>query len=163
MNYKALIESIIFSSTSPINIEKITKITKLSNDEVKEVLSLLEKEYSQDDRGIYLGWTVRGYKFLTKPQYSKYVQKVNGSRKRNIKEEYLEIVSIITLKQPINRRELEEIVGSKLENTLKSLYNLGLVRRERVQGKRGYSYFASKKFFKLLGVKDRNEFLRLFK
>ena len=162
MNYKALIESIIFSSNSPITVEKIAKISKLKVQEVREILSLLEKDYSSQDRGIYLGWTVKGYKFLTKPEYGEYVKKASGERKRNVKEEYLEIISIIALKQPINRRELEEIIGSKLSNTLKTLYNLGLVRREYVKGKRGYSYFPSNKFFKLLNVKNRDEFLRLF-
>jgi segregation and condensation protein B len=81
MNYKALVESIIFSSPSPITIEKIAKISKLSNDEIKEILSLIEKEYSNENRGIYLGWTVRGYKFLTKPEYTEFVQKVSGNRK----------------------------------------------------------------------------------
>jgi segregation and condensation protein B len=163
MNYKALIESIIFSSTSPISVEKISKISKIKTEDLREILSIIEKEYSSEDRGIYLGWTVNGYKFLTKPEYGEYVRKTSGERKRNVKEEYLEIISIIALKQPVNRRELEEIIGNKLYNTLSTLYKMGLIRRERVKGKRGYSYFASNKFFKLLNIKDRNEFLRVFK
>ncbi len=163
MNYKALVESIIFSSASPITIEKIAKISDLSVEEVKEIISLLERQYSQEDSGIYLGWTLGGYKFLTKPQYNKYIQRLNISKERNVREEYLEIISIIALKQPINRRELEEIIGSRLDNTLKTIYKLGLVRRERVPGKRGYSYFTSKKFFKLLNVKNREAFLKMFR
>ncbi len=153
---KQIVEALIFASDKPINVKTICQIVDdLTEQEVQEIISDLEKGIEGSDRGIILKNVAGGYEFVTAPQYAVWVQKLMSDKKRSrLSRAGLELAAIVAYRQPIIRAEIEKIRGVDCGAPLRTLLERNLIKiagREKAQG-RPLIYATTDEFLHYFGI-----------
>lgn len=126
---KALIEAALFISETPLNLDKISKISGISSKELKELIDEIKKEFDTDSHGIELVLTNEGYQFQVKDQF---LEKVSGlTTYSDVSRGGLRTLSIVALRQPVLQSEIVKIQGNKAYNYIRNLEKKGLIRTEK--------------------------------
>ncbi len=153
---KQIVEALIFASDKPISVKTICQIVDdLTEQEVQEIISDLEKGIEDSDRGIILKNVAGGYEFVTAPQYAVWVQKLMSDKKRSrLSRAGLELAAIVAYRQPIIRAEIEKIRGVDCGAPLRTLLERNLIKiagREKAQG-RPLIYATTDEFLHYFGI-----------
>jgi segregation and condensation protein B len=124
------IETIIFMSDRPISIQKIkTQIDpELPLRVIHESLSRLQLGYEEKHHGIRLVEIAEGYQFRTKATYSKFVQNLFKMNSLVLTPTALEVLAIISYKQPVSKTEIEKIRGVDSSHIVRALMDKRLVK-----------------------------------
>lgn len=163
MNLKqaqAAVEALLFAAARPVNKEELAKIINLSENEISYCLENLKKQYQSEQYGIQLIEVAGGYLLGTKEQYAEQIELLLGQpQKTNLSSAALETLSIILFKQPITRAEIEEIRGVRIDRSLQTLLEKGLIeergRKETIG--RPILYGTSKEFLRYFGLFSLDE------
>ncbi len=127
MNYKNLIEALLFTSPRPLTIRELSKIVEKTPEEVESLLDELLKEY--EGRGIKVVKLENGYHFVTDNEFAPWIRKLHGVKKLRLSRAALEVLAIVALKQPITRAEINELRKSQTsEAVIKQLLEKGLIK-----------------------------------
>ncbi|MDP8241286.1 MAG: SMC-Scp complex subunit ScpB [Candidatus Hatepunaea meridiana] len=125
-----LIEALIFAAPEPIEVERLIEI--IGNVECDDIISSIDelnRQYEDTDRSFSIIRGGGGYRFATKPQFSKWVKKlVIGSGRIRLSRAALETVSLIAYRQPISRSAIETVRGVDAGGVLKMLLERNLIR-----------------------------------
>ena len=153
---RQIVEALIFASDKPISVKTICQIVDdLTEQEVQEIISDLEKGIEGSDRGIILKNVAGGYEFVTAPQYAVWVQKLMSDKKRSrLSRAGLELAAIVAYRQPIIRAEIEKIRGVDCGAPLRTLLERNLIKiagREKAQG-RPLIYATTDEFLHYFGI-----------
>ncbi len=124
------VEAAIFASKG-ISLKKLCRVFKMSEDEMKEVLDIITKEYEQEKHGIELKEVEGRYRFYTKKRYGEIVYKAAGKSFSKLSTSQLEVVVIILLHGELSRKEIEKLRGKDSSNILRSLVEMRVLRRKR--------------------------------
>ena len=134
MEYKmeketALIESILYLETEPLDEVSLARISGLTKEIVEQVLEILKDRYSDEAHGIELiqisgGWAISPKKELWETLKDKYGKK-NDNR---LSRAAMETLSIIAYSQPITRGEIEAIRGVSADNMIRLLADRNLIK-----------------------------------
>lgn len=155
------IETIIFMSDKPISLQKI----KGQIDEelplrvLHESLEKLQNEYEQNHHGIRLVEVAEGYQFRTKATYSKFVQNLFKINSLVLTPSALEVLAIISYKQPISKNDIEKIRGVDSSHIVRALMDKRLVKivgRSEDIG-RPSLFGTSQEFLEVFNLKDISE------
>ena len=157
----AIIEAALFLSQKALSPEQLAKICAVTLGEVKDSLAGLKSELEKSERGLVLLATPRGYRLGTKPAIAVYLEKIWGeeSPETPLSQAALETLSIIALKQPVTRMEIENIRGVQVEGVLENLLKRELIRvigRQEGLG-RPLLYGVTKEFLQYFGLKELKE------
>jgi len=130
-NLKKYIESLLFISGEPLSIKMLAQILEEKEEEIKNALESLKKDYLTQNRGLTLIENENFYQLTTHPSSSSVVSKY---LKEVLKEELtpasLETLAIVAYKGPISRPEIDNIRGVNSSFILRSLLIRGLLNRE---------------------------------
>lgn len=165
---KAIVESLIFVSESPLSINEIKKILEGEDkSRLKQVLEELAIEYSQMNRSFSLQEVAGGYQFRTRPEFSPWIKRLNRIQPSRLSQPAMETLAIIAYKQPIRRSELERIRGVDVGGVLNTLLLRKLIKilgRKNAPG-RPLVYGTTREFLEAFSLKDISELptLREFK
>ena len=111
MNYKRIIETVLLACDTPISISRIKQIIgelDINDKDIIEIIEKLNKEYKQNKKGIYVDSVSNGYQIRTLPEFHKYIRIANNSYpKHRLSKPALEVLSIISFKQPISKLDIE--------------------------------------------------------
>lgn len=133
INYKSVIESILFAWAEPLSLYKIAKILDLKPVAVETLIEEMMKEYKESQRGIQIIETNKHYQFSTlKANYPFVEQLCATSKSKGLSNSALEVLAIVAYKQPITKLDIEQIRGVNSEGPLQSLIERDLVE---VKGK----------------------------
>lgn len=134
----AIIEAILFLAGEPVKKADIMSKLNISNDDMEQALSLVEKKHS-GNTGIHLIKFNEKLQFSTNPDVADEVSAVlNPIKEKELSRSCLETLAIIAYKQPITRLEVEQIRGVNSEYTFSVLSQHGLIEvvgRKDVIGK----------------------------
>ncbi|MEO0295260.1 MAG: SMC-Scp complex subunit ScpB [candidate division WOR-3 bacterium] len=158
---KRIIEALLFASSKPLSLKKISKITGFGEERVKEEIEKLKEEYKERAFGIFE--VAGGYVMYTKEDYADYVKKLRGENSFRISKAMLETLAIIAYKQPITKAEIEILKGASADFTLRSLLEKGLIKvvgRKKIKGA-PLLYGTTEKFLKMFGLKSLDELPRV--
>ena len=124
------IETIIFMSDKPVSIQKIKALidTEMPLKVVHEALQRLQAEYEEKHHGIRLLEVAEGYQYRTKATYSKYVQDIFKINSLVLSPTALEVLAIITYKQPCSKVEVDKIRGVDSGHIVRALMDKRLVK-----------------------------------
>jgi segregation and condensation protein B len=150
------IEALIFVSESPLKTDRIAEILDLKKGEVKQVVSSLQQEYLEADRGILLEEVAEGFQFRTRAECSEAIQQLVRTRPFRFSRAALETLAIIAYRQPVTRAEVEYLRGVDSGGVFKTLLEKQLVRilgKKDVPG-RPLIYGTSKEFLEFFGMRD---------
>ena len=153
---KAIAESLLFASGTPLSLRRLAEIIGVIQAEVRPALTLLRDEYAAPGRGIILAEVAGGYQFRTAPEYADYVKTLLREKPNRLSRAALETLAIVAYRQPIMRTDIEAVRGVQCGDALRQLMERGLVRiagRHDSLG-RPVLYGTTKKFLQVFGLKS---------
>jgi segregation and condensation protein B len=153
---KAIVESLIFASGTPVALRRLAEVIGITQAEVKPALALLQEELATPGRGITLAEVAGGYQFRTVAEYADYVRTLVREKPNRLSRAALETLAIIAYRQPITKAEIEAVRGVDIDGVLNSLLTKKLIRvmgRKDVPG-RPWVYGTSPHFLELFGLND---------
>ena len=173
MSLKAQLEAIIYAAETPITLEQITALVKVSvaadgvSDEgeiksrVRSCLVELVGEYGSADHGIEIREIAGGYRMSTKPEQHEVVHAFAKSLKPPVRLSLpaLETLAVIAYKQPVTVPEINDIRGVDSGGVIGTLLDRKLITtagRKQVIG-RPILYKTTKEFLMRFGLKDVSE------
>lgn len=128
-NYKAIIESILFTMGESVELSKIAAAIELDKDKTQKLLNELIEDYANAERGIAVMELDGAYQMCTKPEMYEYLIRIAKQPKhRALTDVLLETLSIIAYKQPITRVEIEKIRGVSCDHAVNKLLEYNLVQ-----------------------------------
>jgi segregation and condensation protein B len=147
MTLDAKIEAILFFKAEPVKIVRLAEIFGVSENEVREALSLLQTNLSE--RGVRPIFKDDEVMLGTAPEIGEMVEKLaKEDLSRDLGKAALETLTIVLYKGPVARSEIDFIRGVNSNFILRSLQTRGLV--ERVTGEKGERSFLYRPTFELL-------------
>jgi len=147
----AIIETVLFLESEPLDEAALSRITGLGRDVVEEALELLVEEHSAQCHGLEPirsggGWILAPKAELWESLKERYGRKNEGRLSRAA----IETLSIVAYSQPITRAEIEAIRGVSADGMIRFLLEKELVKevgKKEAPG-RPVQYGTSKEFLK---------------
>jgi segregation and condensation protein B len=119
---KLILEAALLSSSEPLALAELKKLfdQELSTEIVRKVLEELRSDW--EGRGVELVAVASGWRFRTRPEYQKFLDRLNPQKPPKYSRAVLETLAIIAYRQPVTRGDIEDIRGVTVSsNILKSL------------------------------------------
>ena len=108
---KLILETVLLSSREPISINEMRRL--FDDDLSIELLrrALDELCLAWQGRGVELVQIAEGWRFQTRPEYQRYLSRLNPEKQPKYSRAVMETLAIIAYKQPVTRGDIEEIRG----------------------------------------------------
>lgn len=127
-NQAALIETVLFLETDPVPVEKLEKITGLSEQAVTDALAYLSDVCQNADRGLELSQLGGGYFLMPKEVHWEILKERYGKKNDDrLSRAALETLSIIAYSQPVTKSEIEKIRGVSTDAMIRNLLDKELI------------------------------------
>jgi segregation and condensation protein B len=167
-----IVESIIFSSESPVKIEDIFKLLQnkdlfsleVSLTDITDAIAILIQRYQSDSYGFEIINIADGYQFVSKTKYSAFVKEVLLIRSRKkLSQAAMECLAIVAYRQPVTKADIEFIRGVNSDYAVQKLLekNLILILGKSDLPGRPLLYGTSPFFLEYLGIKNLNQLPKL--
>jgi segregation and condensation protein B len=168
MDWKPLIEAIIYVADEPVTPDQITNTLKEAaaenppgKQEVQAAIDALVEDYRGDGRGLEIKQVAGGYKLATKPQHHEAVRLFVKSLRPPVKLSLaaLETLAVIAYRQPVTIPEIQEVRGVNATAVIKTLLEKKLITtagRKEVMG-RPILYRTTRDFLVQFGLNDLGE------
>ncbi|MCO4794504.1 MAG: SMC-Scp complex subunit ScpB [Bacteriovoracaceae bacterium] len=155
------IETIIFMSDKPVALNKIKQLIDedIPLRVIHEAIEKLQTEYESKHHGIRLQEVAEGYQFRTKATYSKFVQDLFKVSSLVLTPSALEVLAIISYKQPVAKTEVDKIRGVDSSHIVRQLMDKRLVKvsgRSDEMG-RPVLYGTTPEFLEVFNLADLSE------
>tara|TARA_Y100001970_G_C14223405_1_gene854048 strand:+ start:1750 stop:2274 length:525 start_codon:yes stop_codon:yes gene_type:complete len=136
MNIKTIIETILLACPQSISNDLIRQIVdeSLSNEEIKKNIDILNSEYKENKKGIYIDFISNGYQIRTHSEYHKYISLIKSRKQKyKLSNAALEVLSIIGFRQPISRLGIDFIRGVDSIGVIKKLLDNNLISIKKIK------------------------------
>ncbi|MFS3913871.1 SMC-Scp complex subunit ScpB [Bacillus australimaris] len=160
VNWKAILEALLYAAGDEgLTRKQLMSVLEVDESVLLDIMSAVKEEYQKQERGIELIEYADSYMLLTKKEYSIYLKKLVETPSKGLSQAALEVLAIVSYKQPITRSEVEEIRGVKSERVLHSLVAKALLCEVgRVDGPgRAILYGTTSTFLEQFGLKALDE------
>lgn len=126
--FKHLLEAALLTSTEPLPLAELKKLSDVSLDNRQMEMLLEELAQSWQGRGVELTRVASGWRFRAKPEMQQYIDRLNPQKPPRYSRAVLETLAIIVYHQPVTRGDIEEIRGVAVSSQiLKTLEARGWV------------------------------------
>ena len=156
----ALVESVLYLETDPMDYNILSRICGLSKDAVGKAVEVLEEKYRRADSGVEISRIGGGVMLSPKQEYWDTLKERYGKKNEiRFSKAALETLSIVAYSQPITRGEIEAIRGVQADTMIRLLLEKSLIRevgKKDVPGK-PVQYGTSReflRFFRLESIAD---------
>jgi segregation and condensation protein B len=109
--FKHVLEAALLTSTEPLSISELKKLSDVSLDNRQLEALLEELAQSWQGRGVELTRVASGWRFRARPEMQQYIDRLNPQKPPRYSRAVLETLAIITYHQPVTRGDIEEIRG----------------------------------------------------
>lgn len=146
------IESLLFVSNKPLTIKQLAKITQASEEAVQAAAAELAQ--LRAGTGIVLLDAPDGLQLATNSQNSDLVKAfLNADLRENLTDATIEVLAIISYRQPISKAEIEAIRGVNSQYSLRALLMRGLIEKiPNPNDARGSVYVVTTEFLQQMGI-----------
>ncbi len=145
MELRSIIESLLFSYSSPLSVEEIRKILhavgteseelalktfqNVKGEQIEQELRFLQEEYEQLNRSWRLTCVAESWQFVSLPEYAPWIRFLTGEKPRppRLTPPALETLAIVAYRQPMTRSEMEDIRGVSVDGVIGTLLERKLV------------------------------------
>lgn len=121
------LEALLFAAGEPLTVAQIAGIMQLDKPQVWELLTMLEKSYNEENRGLCLRKVAGGYQLCAKPQHYALLKQLERVQEVKLSAAAMETLAIVAFKQPVTRGEMEAIRGVKVDGVVNTLLEYGLI------------------------------------
>lgn len=126
---QAVIEGILFTTGSAIEISKLAEVSGQDRIDVEFALEALKERYALPESGINLLSIDDKVQLCTKTELYEYLVKVAKAPKDyTLTDTVLETLSIIAYKQPVTKMQIESIRGVSCDHAVNKLVEYDLVK-----------------------------------
>ena len=126
--FKHLLEAALLTSTEPLPLAELKKLSDVSLDNRQMEMLLEELAQNWQGRGVELTRVASGWRFRAKPEIQQYIDRLNPQKPPRYSRAVLETLAIIVYHQPVTRGDIEEIRGVAVSSQiLKTLEARGWV------------------------------------
>jgi segregation and condensation protein B len=160
LHVKRVLEAALLSSAEPLPVVDLKKLfeEEIGTDVVRRLLDELRAEWAE--RGVELVNVASGWRFQVRPQYQKFLDRLNPQKPPKYSRAVLETLAIIAYRQPVTRGDIENIRGVTVSSgILKALEARGWideVGHREVPG-RPALYSTTRTFLDDLGLRSLDE------
>lgn len=157
---KTVLETALLTTQEPISIGALRKLfdEEVGADTIRRLLDEIREQWA--DRGVELVNLASGWRFQTRPEMQKYLDRVSGEKAPRYSRAVLETLAIIAYRQPVTRGDIEDIRGVTVSpNVVKTLEARGwidVVGHRDAPGKPAL-YATTKAFLDDLGLRSLQE------
>jgi segregation and condensation protein B len=128
MELKKIIEAILFSSSKPVAPKLLKKrLEEYPPQEIEEALRELTTEYNNLDRAAEIAEVAGGFQMKTKPVYKEWVTRFVKEKDVGLTKSMLETLSIIAYKQPVTKKDIDNVRGVDSTRAIKLLLERKLI------------------------------------
>jgi len=131
---KKVLETALLCAHEPLSINDMKKLYAESGENSEEVgadtIKLMLEELRNDwaDKGIEIVSLSTGWRFQSRPEMKKYLERLNPEKPPKYSRATLETLAIIAYRQPVTRGDIEEIRGVTVNSqTIKMLEDRGWI------------------------------------
>ena len=164
LKFKYIIESILFASGDPVDINTLTDVLEIPKQEIETMLNELTDEYNYNLRGFNIVKINNTYQLTSRTIYFEHIKKVlKRNASSNLSKAALEALAIVAYKQPVSRMEIDYIRGVQSSSSMHLLLDRGLIEtcgKLDIPGK-PTAYKTSAEFLRLLDI-EKIEDLKSF-
>jgi segregation and condensation protein B len=154
---ESILEAILFSASKPIILRKLYKgLPEFTPLEIQAALQGLMGTYSAPERAVEIVEVSAGYQMRTKPDYRDWVKRFVKEKDVGLTRAVMETLAVIAYRQPIAKREIDNLRGVDSIRCVKQLLDRRLIEiagRNREPGK-AMVFETTKKFLELFGLRD---------
>ena len=127
---KAVLEGLLFVvGEDGLTIEQISDVLEITDDESKELIMELKKDYEDESRGLRIDFLGNRFKITTKFEHKEYYQKLLENPETNtLSQAALETLAIIAYNEPITRVQVDAIRGVSSASIVRKLVAKGFVK-----------------------------------
>ena len=127
---KAVLEGLLFVvGEDGLTFEQIEDVLDITEEEAKELLMELKKDYEDDNRGLRIDFLGNRFKLTTKFEHREYYQKLIENPDTNVlSQSALETLAIIAYNEPITRMQVEALRGVGCVQIIRKLVAKGLIK-----------------------------------
>jgi segregation and condensation protein B len=157
---KIVLETALLTAAEPLSVAELKKLfdQDLSSDLLRRLLEELREEWQA--RGVELVNVASGWRFRARPEYQKFLDRLNPQKPPRYSRAVLETLAIIAYKQPVTRGDIEDIRGVTVSsNIIRSLEARGwieVIGHREVPG-RPALYATTKAFLDDLNLRSLEE------
>jgi segregation and condensation protein B len=124
----AVLEAILMVAEEPLAEEFLASVLERPLSEVRETLGRLSAEYTGDGRGFDLRRQAGGWRFYTRADYARYVERfVTDGASARLTKAALETLAVVAYRQPVTRGRISAIRGVNCDGVIRTLLARGLV------------------------------------
>ena len=133
MDLQGVLEGLLFVvGNEGITLEKLKELLNVSNEELISLMSTLDKDYQNANRGFRIGKLGNKYKFVIvtyhKKEHKKYYENLMEVEKNeNLSQAALETLAIIAYNEPVTRLYIDEIRGVESAYLVRKLLYRNLI------------------------------------
>ena len=127
---KAVLEGLLFVvGEDGLTFEQIEDVLEITEEESKELLMELKKDYEEDSRGLRIDFLGNRFKLTTKFEHREYYQKLIENPDTNVlSQSALETLAIIAYNEPITRVEIDKLRGVGSVQMVRKLVAKGFIK-----------------------------------
>jgi len=152
------LESLLFASPGPVTIDQLATALEVGPAAVKSALSNLEAQYA--DRGLRIQYHQGRAQMTSAPEYAPEIERLlQLDSQAHLSRAALEVLAIVTYRQPITRPEIDSIRGVNSDSSIKTLHRYGLIEEiGRTSGPgRPILYGTSGEFLQHFGISSLDQ------
>jgi segregation and condensation protein B len=160
VNWNAIIEALLYAAGDEgLTKQQLANVLEIDQTNLLSIMEDLKEYYQSGDRGLELVEYGDIYMLATKKEFAPYLKRLVEVPSKGLSQASLEVLAIVSYKQPITRLEIEEIRGVKSERVLYSLVNKALLCEVgRADGPgRAILYGTTSVFLEQFGLKSIDE------
>ena len=159
--HKAVLEGLLFVvGEDGLTIEQIEDVLEITEEEAKELVMELKKDYSDSSRGLRIDFLGNRFKITTKFEHKDYYQKLLENPDTNtLSQAALETLAIIAYNEPITRVQVDALRGVNSVSIIRKLQAKGLIKengRSELPG-RPILYETTNEFLDYFGLSSIEE------
>jgi segregation and condensation protein B len=161
---KGVIEAILFSTGRNVKMAELINILELDSKTIIEIITEMQDEYAQANRGIEIVRVEDGFSLASKKDYYEYLYPALDKRiKPSLSQACLETLAIIAYNSRITRADIDAIRGVDSTSALYRLQDYNLIEQA---GKadlpgRPVLYRTTEDFLKMFGLNSLKELPKL--
>lgn len=123
------LEALLFATDTPLTSARLKTIFRDADGKLfREAIAELNADYEAQERAFTIVEFGGGWQLASRPEYAPLIQKLyRGRRYVRLSQAALEVLAIITYRQPVTRIEIEEIRGVQVSGVLTTLTERNLI------------------------------------
>lgn len=130
MKKQAILEGLLFVvGEDGLSIEQIEAVLEVEEEDAKELIQELKKEYEKENRGLRIDFLGNKIKITTKREHKEYYQKLIENPETNfLSQAALETLAIIAYNEPVTRIQVDEVRGVSSSQMIRKLVAKGFIK-----------------------------------